>query len=88
MMIGGMSSLFSYSSDLEAGNLTGSWSTVDSKGENVTVNTMDTKGTFLSMFGKNVGVAFWNLDESRYALIMSSFDKNTTSQIIKTLKIS
>jgi hypothetical protein len=78
----------SYSSDLQAGNITGYWSAVDSNGENVTVNTMDTRGTVLSIYGKNVDLAIWNLEDSRYAALTSSLDRNTTSKIINTLEIN
>jgi hypothetical protein len=88
LITGAVSYLSSYSSDLETGNFTSNWPTVDFNGENVTVNTMDTKGTALSVFGKKVDMAFWNLEGSRYAYLISTLDKNTTSKIINTLEIN
>jgi hypothetical protein len=88
LLTGGLSLISSYSSDLETGNFTDNWSTVAYNGENVTVNTMDTKGTLFSVYGKKVDMAFWNLEDSRYAYLISTFDKNTTSKIINTLEIN
>lgn len=87
LMTGAMSLFSYYSNDLETGNITGNWSTVDANEENVTINTMDTKGTLFSMFGKKIDLAFWNIQDSKYAYMMSTFDKNTTSKIINTLEI-
>lgn len=88
IVMGAVSFGTSYSSDLETGNFTGYWSAVSSKGENVTVNTMDTRGTSLSIYGKEVDIAFWNLEDGIYGSVISAFDKNTTSKIINTLEIN
>jgi len=88
IMMGAVSYATSYSSDLETGNYTSYWSAVSSRGENVTVNTMDTRGTSLSIYGKEVDIAFWNLEDSIYGFVISTFDKNTTSKIINTLEIN
>jgi len=91
MFSGGMSSVlsaFSSLSDTERDNIVGNWSTVDNKGENVTIETMDTKGSLLSMYGKKVDIAFWNIRDNSYVILVSSFDKNTTSNIINTLEIN
>jgi hypothetical protein len=81
-------SLASYSGDSEMGNIIGNWSTVNSQGENVTVDTMDTKGTVFGLYGKAMDMVFWNVDGNSYAYLMSSFDQNVTRQIINTLEIN
>ena len=91
MFSGGMSSFLSAflsTSDTESDNIVGNWSTVDNKGENVTIDTMDTKGSMLSMYGKKVDMAFWNIRDYRYVMMVSSFDRNITSKIINTLEIN
>ncbi len=78
----------SYTGDSEKDNTIGNWSAVDRNGENVTVVTMDTKGSILSIYGKKVDIAFWNLNGDNYAYLVSSFDQNVTRQIISSLKIN
>jgi hypothetical protein len=78
----------SYIGDSERDNTIGNWSAVDRNGENVTVATMDTKGSLLSIYGKKVDIAFWNLNGDNYAYLVSSFDQNVTRQIISSLKIN
>ncbi len=68
-------------------NVIGNWSTIDFLGQNVTVNTMNTKGTPLNVFGKTADIAYWNIGENKYAGLISFFDKNTTQQIINTLEL-
>ena len=85
---GAMSSYASYSSDTETDNIIGNWSTVDRNGKNVTIDTLDTKGTLFSMYGKKVDTAFWNINGYNYAYLLSSFDKNVTRQIINSLEIN
>jgi hypothetical protein len=88
MFTGAMSSLMSYSSDTETDNVIGNWSTLDKNGENVTVDTLDTKGSLFSMYGKRMDSAFWNIGGDNYAYLISSFDKNVTSQMINSLEIN
>ncbi len=88
LISGGVLAAVSFVSDSGTDNIIGNWSTVDSKGENVTIDTMDTKGSPLIIFGKKVDMAFWNIEDSRYAYLMSSFDQNVTRQIINTLEIN
>jgi hypothetical protein len=83
-----VSSLATYSGDSEMGNVIGNWSTIDSQGENITVDTMDTKGTLLGVYGKAMDMVFWNVDGNSYAYLMSTFDQNVTRQIINTLEIN
>ena len=88
MVSGVMSSAMSYSSDSGTDNIVGNWSTLDKNRENVTVDTMDTKGSILSMYGKRVDSAFWNIGGDNYAYLISPFDKNVTRQIINSLEIN
>jgi hypothetical protein len=85
---GAMASYASYSSDTETDNIIGNWSTVDRNGKNVTIDTLDTKGTPFLMYGKKVDSAFWNINGDNYAYLLSSFDKNVTRQIINSLELS
>ena len=66
----------------------GNWSATDSVGNNVTVSTMSTNNSLLSAFGKTAEVSNWNIGGNKYAGLVSFFDKNTTRQIIGTLKLS
>ena len=88
MMTGGVSTVLSYYSDSESDNSLGNWTAVDKKGENVTVEILDTKGTLFSVFGKKVDSAFWPVRDNMYAGVISSFDHNVTRQIINTLEIN
>jgi|WetSurMetagenome_2_1015567.scaffolds.fasta_scaffold70781_4 hypothetical protein len=74
--------------DTERDNIVGNWSTLDNNGENVTIEIMDTKGSLLSMYGKKVDMAFWNIKDDSYAFLISSFDKDITSKIVNTLEIN
>ncbi len=66
----------SYSSDSETtDNIIGNWSTLDKIGKNVTVNTMNTKGTALSIYGKSIDTALWNINDSSYAYLLSSLNQ-------------
>jgi hypothetical protein len=85
---GAMAFAFSSLSYSERDNIIGNWSMVDNKGENVTINTMDTKGTPLSILGDKADMAFWNIEDSKYAFLISSFDKDVIRQIINTLEIN
>lgn len=87
IMTGGVSSVASYFGESDADNSIGNWTAVDKKGENVTVETIDTKGTLFSMFGKKMDIAFWPVKDNIYAGVISSFDKNITEQIIATLEL-
>lgn len=78
----------SYSDESGTDNIIGNWSAVDNKGENVTIDTLDTKGTLFSIYGKRVDTALWNIEDSKYAYLISTFDKDVTSQIINTLEIN
>lgn len=49
---------------------------------------MDTRGTALSIYGKEVDIEFWSLEDSIYAIVISTFDKNITDKIINTLEIN
>jgi len=82
-LIGGISAV-----EARGDTETGNWTAVDSQGRNVTVHTMDTKDQRVQMLGGSYGIAVWNLDRSTYAVMVSLFDKNNTTQAIKTLAIS
>lgn len=69
-------------------NIIGNWSATDSMGNNVTVSTMSTNNSLMSAFGKTAEISNWNIGENKYAGLISFFDRNTTRQIIGTLKLS
>ena len=69
-------------------NIIGNWTAIDSMGNNVTVSTMSTNNSLMSVFGKTAEISNWNIGENKYAGLISFLDKNTTSQIIGTLKLS
>lgn len=64
------------------------WYALDSMGNNVTVSTISTNGSIMSSFGKTVDASNWNIGGNKYAGLYSFFDKNTTEQIIGSLKLS
>lgn len=82
-LIGGISAV-----EARGDTETGNWTAVDSQGRNVTVHTMNTKDQRVQMLGGSYDIAVWNLDRSTYAVMVSLFDKNNTTQAIKTLAIS
>ena len=53
----------------------------------MTVHTMSTKDERIQMIGGRYNMAIWNLGGPTYAVIVSLFDKNNTTQTIKTLAI-
>jgi hypothetical protein len=72
----------------DSNRIIGNWTATDSMGNNVTVSTMSTNNSLLSVFGKTADVSNWNIGENKYAGLVSFFDRNTTRQIIGTLKLS
>ncbi|MBN1234506.1 MAG: hypothetical protein JW999_00475 [Methanotrichaceae archaeon] len=82
-LIGGISTVEARG-DMEIGN----WTTVDIKGNNVTVHTLSTNNESIQVLGGSYDMAVWNLDKSTYAVMVSLFDQNNTTQTIKTLAIS
>ena len=66
----------------------GNWTAIDSMGNNVTVSTMSTNNSLMSAFGKTAEISNWNIGENKYAGLVSFLDRNTTRQIIGTLKLS
>lgn len=71
----------------------GKWTALDSRGRNVSVTTMKTanEGARMTDGIYNDGIyniSIWNLDMTTYALLVSSFDKDNTTQLIKTLAVS
>ncbi|MEI8003286.1 MAG: hypothetical protein WCG94_03020 [Methanothrix sp.] len=66
----------------------GNWSTLDYLGNNVTVSTITTNGSIIGAFGKTADISNWNIGENKYAGLISFFDRNTTKQIIGSLKVS
>jgi hypothetical protein len=81
-LIGGISAVEARG-DVEIGN----WTAVDHQGNNVTVHTLSTKDERIQMLGGSYDMAVWNLDGPTYAVIVSLFDKNNTTQTIKTLAV-
>jgi len=64
------------------------WTAVDHKGNNVTVHTLSTNDERIEMLGGSYDMAVWNLDGPNFAVMVSLFDQNNTTQTIKTLTIS
>ena len=81
-LIGGISGVEARG-DEEIGN----WTAVDHQGNNVTVHTLSTKDERIQMIGGSYDMAVWNLDGPTYAVIVSLFDRNNTTQTIKTLAV-
>ena len=67
---------------------TGNWTAVDSQGRNVTVHTLSTNDERIDMLGGSYDMAVWNLDGRNFAVMVSLFDKDNTTQAIKTLAVS
>jgi len=65
----------------------GKWTTIDSRGRNVSVTTMKTANEDVRMPDGVYNISIWNLDRTTYALLVSSFDESNTTQIIRTLAI-
>ncbi len=66
----------------------GQWTALDSRGRNVSVTTMKAANESERVPGGIYNISVWNLDSRTYILMVSSFDENNTTQIIKTLTIS
>jgi hypothetical protein len=82
-LIGGISAMEAKDA-VEIGN----WTAVDHKGNNVTVHTLSTNDERIEMLGGSYDLAVWNLDGPIFAVMVSLFDQNNTTQTIKTLTIS
>jgi hypothetical protein len=82
-LIGGISAMEAKDA-VEIGN----WTAVDHKGNNVTVHTLSTNDERIEMLGGSYDMAVWNLDGPNFAVMVSLFDQNNTTQTIKTLAIS
>jgi hypothetical protein len=83
LLIGGISGVQARG-DEEIGN----WTAVDHQGNNVTVHTMSTNDGRIEKLGGSYDMAVWNLDGPNFAVMVSLFDQNNTTQSIKTLTIS
>ena len=71
------------------GEVLGNWTTVDARGQNVTVQTISTnKSSTLYFYGKTTDLAIWSLGNNIYAMIVSQFNRDITGRIIRTLNIS
>jgi hypothetical protein len=57
-------------------------------GNNVTVHTLSTNDERIQMLGGSYDMAVWDLGGSNYAVMVSLFDQNNTTQTIKTLSIA
>ncbi|MFZ3147604.1 MAG: hypothetical protein WA137_01035 [Methanothrix sp.] len=66
----------------------GNWTAVDIQGRNVTVHTLSTNDERVEKLGGSYDMAVWNLDGPNFAVIVSLFDHNNTTQTIRTLTIS
>jgi len=67
---------------------TGNWTAVDRQGNNVTVHTLRSDDERIQMIGGSYDIAVWNPDGPNFAVIVSLFDQNNTTQTIKTLAVS
>ena len=65
----------------------GNWTTVDHQGNNVTIHTLISKDERIQMIGGKYDIAVLNLDGPIYAVVISLFDKDNTTQTIKTLAV-
>jgi hypothetical protein len=83
LLIGGISAV-----EAEGAVEIGNWTAVDSQGRNVTVHTLSTNDERVEKLGGSYDMAVWNLDGPNFAVIVSLFDHNNTTQTIKTLTIS
>jgi len=83
LLIGGISGVKARG-DKEIGN----WTAVDHKGNNVTVHTLSSDDERIDQLGGSYDMAVWNLDGPSFAVMVSLFDQNNTTQTIKTLAIS
>ncbi len=81
-LIGGISAMQA-KGDVEIGN----WTAVDHQGNNVTVHTLSTNDERIDMLGGSYDMAVWNLGGSNFAVMVSLFDQNNTTQTIRTLTI-
>ena len=82
-LVGGMSAVEARG-DSEIGN----WTAVSGLGKNVTVHTMSTEDERIQMLGGSYDMAVWDLDPSTYVVMVSLFDRDNTTQLIKTLAVS
>jgi len=82
-LIGGISAVEARG-DVETGN----WTAVDRQGNNVTVHTLRSDDERIQMIGGSYDIAVWNPDGPNFAVIVSLFDQNNTTQTIKTLAVS
>jgi hypothetical protein len=82
-LIGGISGVVARG-DREIGN----WTAVDHQGNNVTVHTLSSDDERIDQLGGSYDMAVWNLDGPNFAVMVSLFDQNNTTQTIKTLTIS
>jgi hypothetical protein len=80
-------SLLSSDEDL-SDRIIGNWTTIDSQGHNVTVNTISNDKSLFSALGKTADIASWNIGDDQYAGVLSFYDKNVTVDIIRTLTVS
>jgi hypothetical protein len=53
----------------------------------VTVHTLSTNDERIDQLGGSYDMAVWNLDGPNFAVMVSLFDQNNTTQTIKTLTI-
>jgi hypothetical protein len=83
LLVGGMSAVEARG-DSEIGN----WTAVSALGNNVTVHTMSTDDERIQMLGGSYDMAVWDLGGSTYAVMVSLFDRDNTTQVIETLAVS
>jgi hypothetical protein len=71
----------------DGGMSAGNWSVPNSKGQNVTVYTVNMGNNSMKVMGNIANYANWNIENNVYVGMLSFFDKNITSQIVKTLDL-
>lgn len=65
----------------------GSWTATSKIGQNVTVHTLNVGYPSINLGSMKMDFAFWHLDKRTYIAMASTFDRNTTKQMIATMTI-
>jgi hypothetical protein len=71
----------------DGGKMAGNWSVTDAKGQNVTIYAVSMGNNSMKVMGNKANFANWNIEKNVHVGMLSFFDKNTTTQIVKTLDL-
>lgn len=69
----------------DGGKIDGNWSVLTAKGQSVTIYTVNMGNNSMKVMGSIANYANWNIENNIYVGMLSFFDKNITTQIVKTL---